>query len=511
MASLGLVAAAAVLLAAPAANADRLVESLGVGDSTFWPGAFVASARVHDPSACNVEGPCFDYPIRVREAGAKALRVALDSADETNGWQLRLLDPGGHEIASDTSYQSGGLGERNSIEVFARDPVPGVWTAEVIPQEVVGGDFRARAALTGPGGVTVPATPGATSTQRAKARAKKKRAASAWSRCRRHHSRRHCLRVQRRKKAKAKAKRAALATSAAAAPATGVHDVLPDIAADPPWHVTFEQPLPQVLTEGGNVTALGGVHNPVAQVGGQPVYTCLPEETVEQSGHRCLRFASGVGSLGPGLFEVYGAAAVPVAVSGGPLFQVVHRSDGSTTEREAGQFIFHQVHLHYHVLDLAEFPLYRVGAGHTLTPAGQGLKEGFCLGNSKIFDWHAFTQDQVDPNTIDNCEPSPHPNEESQLPDGSWRFYEGIANGWEDVYTWATSGQFVDFGANPDGEYLLRMIVNPQHKFLESNYDNNVAYTSFSVTGHDVRVIERGRGMDPWDPAKQVLDPVITK
>jgi Lysyl oxidase len=467
-----------------------------VGDTTFWPGAFVAAARVDDASACNVEGPCFAYELRVRDKGATALRVAIDSADESNGWGLRLLDPSGAVAGSDTTYQEGGIGERNSIEVWAHDPVPGVWTAQVIAQNVMNGDFRARAALIGPGGeVPVGAAP-------AVRRRAAKRRASAWRRCRRRHSRRHCLRRLRRTRHHHRSARLA------AAP---VHDVLPDIAADPPWHVTFEQPLPQVLTEGGNVTALAGVHNPTVQIGGQPVYTCLPEETVESAGHRCLRFSSGVGSLGPGRFEVYGASAIPVAVSGGPLFQVVHRSDGTTTEREAGQFVFHQVHLHYHVLDLAEFPLYRVGPGHTLTPAGQGLKEGFCLGNSKLFDWHSFAQDEVDPNTIDNCEPSPHPNEETQLPDGSWRFYEGIANGWEDVYTWATSGQFVDFAGNPDGEYLLRMVVNPQHAFLETDYGNNEAYTYFRVTGHDVHVLERGRGASPWDPDRQVLDPVITR
>jgi hypothetical protein len=290
-----------------------------------------------------------------------------------------------------------------------------------------------------------------------------------------------------------------------------VVDLLPDIAPDPPWHLTFAQPLPQVLTEGGNVTALGGLHNPVAQLAGEPVYACLPEETIEQGAHHCLRFSSGVAGIGRGEFEVYGSADTPVAVNGGPLYQVIQRSDGSNYSRPAGQFIFHHVHLHYHVLDLAEFPLYRVAPDHTLVPVGHGLKEGFCLGNLKIYDWSSFTQDEIDPNSIDNCQPSPHPNAETNLPDGTWRFYEGVSTGWEDVYTWATSGQFVDFNTNPDGYYLLQMIVNPHHVFLESNYGNNVAYTYFRVMGTDITVIERGRGSSPWDPNKSALDPVITQ
>jgi len=71
-----------------------------------------------------------------------------------------------------------------------------------------------------------------------------------------------------------------------------------------------------------------------------------------------------------------------------------------------------------------------------------------------MYDWHSFGQSEIDPKSIDNCEPTPQP-------DGSYRFYEGIANGWEDSYKWQTSGQFIDFGNDPDGYYLLRVVANP--------------------------------------------------
>jgi hypothetical protein len=150
-------------------------------------------------------------------------------------------------------------------------------------------------------------------------------------------------------------------------------------------------------------------------------------------------------------------------------------------------------------------------AHHRLVPAGKGLKEGFCLGNLKLYDWRSFAQDFVDPNTIDNCEPSANPSGIAQLGPDEWRFYEGIARGWEDVYTWATSGQYVDFGSNPDGTYVMQMLVNAHHSFLEDEYTNDVAYTYFAVRGNDVRVLERGRGTSPWDPHKVVLDPEITR
>ena len=95
----------------------------------------------------------------------------------------------------------------------------------------------------------------------------------------------------------------------------------PDLAADPPWHLTFRQPLPMAVVEGGNFTALAGAHNTDTTVAGQQTYGCLPEETVEQGAHRCLRFTSGFASLGPGKFEVYGSSTTPVATEGGPLYQ----------------------------------------------------------------------------------------------------------------------------------------------------------------------------------------------
>ena len=299
-------------------------------------------------------------------------------------------------------------------------------------------------------------------------------------------------------------KRVATCPAQTAAASTGVVDEPPNIAADPPWHLTFEQPPPMVVVEGGNFTALAGVHNPTMQAAGHALYNCLPEETAEQGAQRCLRFTSGFASLGPGPFEVYGSSATAASPTGGPLYQVIRRSNGTSYSRPAGSFVFHPIHAHYHVLGIAEFRFYRVNADHSLTEAGKVLKEGFCLGNIKMYDWHSFSQAEIDPRSVDNCEPSPQA-------DGSWRFYEGITAGWEDSYKWQTSGQFVDVGNDPNGYYLLRLVANPQHKLLETTYDDNTAYVYMQVDGNDVRVIERGHGESPWDPNKVVEDPVITR
>jgi hypothetical protein len=181
-------------------------------------------------------------------------------------------------------------------------------------------------------------------------------------------------------------------TCPVAAARSGVVDEPPNLAADPPWHPTFEQPPPMVVVESGNFAALAGVHNPTMQAGGHALYNCLPEETAEQGAQHCLRFTSGFASLGPGPFEVYGSSPTFASPAGGPLYQVVSRSDGTKYSRPAGSFVFHPVHAHYHVLGIAEFRFYRVNPDHSLTEAGKVLKEGFCLGNIKMYDWHSFGQ-----------------------------------------------------------------------------------------------------------------------
>ena len=54
--------------------------------------------------------------------------------------------------------------------------------------------------------------------------------------------------------------------------------------------------------------------------------------------------------------------------------------------------------------------------------------------------------------------------------------------------------------------------MNPYHyiKEADAGHDtNDVAYTYFRVTGNNIRVLERGHGYSPWDPHKQVENPVF--
>jgi hypothetical protein len=466
------------------AAGSQQVGSLGSGQSLFWSGTFVNNARVSDPSLCGAQGPCFDYTVNVRGAHATVLRVALRTADDSNGWQVELIDPSGQEVANGSTYTLDGVAEDFDVEVWAHKPAPGAWTVRVVPQNVVNGTFQMRAALDPV--VKWPSSDPMLQTTHS---------VHVVKTC-------HTTRKGGRKVQHCTSKRA---QSSRITARKGVYDIPPDLAADAPWHLTFDQPTPMVVVESGNFAAIAGLHNTNTSVAGQQTYDCLPEETIEQNAQRCLRFTSGFASLGPGKFEVYGSSSAPVAPNGGPLYQVVYRSNGTTYSRPAGSFAFHEIHAHYHVLGIAQFQIYRVAAPGKLVSAGTVLKEGFCLGDIKLYNWYSFGQIEINPNSSDNCEPAPQA-------DGSWRFYEGIDAGWEDSYKWQTSGQFVNFANNPDGQYVLRVTVNPYHYILEADAGqdtNDVAYTYFQVTGSDIHVLERGHGYSPWDPHKQVENPVF--
>ncbi|MDQ3940568.1 MAG: hypothetical protein M3238_04365, partial [Actinomycetota bacterium] len=77
--------------------------------------------------------------------------------------------------------------------------------------------------------------------------------------------------------------------------------------------------------------------------------------------------------------------------------------------------------------------------------------------------------------------------------------------GWADIYEWDRPGNYIDFALNEDGFYVVRMWADPVDGIVESNERDNTGYTYLKVTAGDVKLIEAGRGRDPWDPCKIVV------
>jgi hypothetical protein len=189
-----------------------------------------------------------------------------------------------------------------------------------------------------------------------------------------------------------------------------------------------------------------------------------------------------------------GQLASPIAH--GPMYQVIHYGDGTETRRAAGTYSFHWLHGHFHDDHILDYQLFKV-EGRDLVKVGAGTKSGFCPANQLFGDWRSFDQSPPDAfvgngdSGTGNCQ---------NFVDGVL----GLSPGWGDVYRWQRPGQYVDFGTNGDGLYVVRSTVDIENQILESNESDNSSYALIRVTGDAIQPIERGRGTGPFDPHKVV-------
>jgi len=229
--------------------------------------------------------------------------------------------------------------------------------------------------------------------------------------------------------------------------------------------------------------------NPPISAAGHGAASCTPDETIDDQAVRCLRFSFGLSNIGPGPFTIRGPGN---STTPQPLYQCVQRADGSVFSRPAGTQQFHQEHLHNHYQDLILVDLLKVTDPQTgtLQPSGAGRKLGYNPADQSIADWEAFNQEPGTGNSL-NCD------------GGGVRF--SLSIGWGDVYRYQRLGNFVNFGANTDGLYVVRLKIDPTNHVLEADETDNVGYTYIRVTLDQVEVLEYGRGQSPWDPNKEVL------
>lgn len=283
--------------------------------------------------------------------------------------------------------------------------------------------------------------------------------------------------------------RAALENSTAL---KGKMPLLPNLRSEPPHEFTFQQPTAHWLASGVQPS-----QNDV----------CTLDEEAEESAERCLRLWVGAQNVGIGRLELRFSPVVnPNAdLSTSPIFQKVTYADGTSIERPAGTFEYHKTHMHYHYTGFATLELYRVTDRRrgTLERAGDGRKSGFCLGDVKVAEWHRPMTEKPDSAQSDCASLSGAGGITGiAAPTGGWM---GISSGWTDVYSADAPGNYVEFGSNPDGLYVVRSIVDPGNNVLEVSDADNVGYALIRVTGEDVTLIERGLGSSPWDPRKRVL------
>ncbi|MDQ3986751.1 MAG: lysyl oxidase family protein [Actinomycetota bacterium] len=151
-------------------------------------------------------------------------------------------------------------------------------------------------------------------------------------------------------------------------------------------------------------------------------------------------------------------------------------------EEPSGCSHLHVEHNHWHFGDFARYVLLELGpggaVGEAVAPAGDKIS-------------HCVTDSAV---RRPNLPGSPKSSFYFGSPLGCGRDdISGISVGWVDRYTWRLEGQSIDITGVPDGDYCLRVKVDPSHRLLESRERNN---------GRSIKVTLSGNSVDyfPYEP-----------
>ena len=257
-------------------------------------------------------------------------------------------------------------------------------------------------------------------------------------------------------------------------------DMLPNLRLTPPFEFTFEAPA----------SLLG----PGVGVAGKAPVSCSPRETIDWQDVRCLRFSMGPQNVGDGLLEVhYEPTASPYEPV--PVTQMIQQTDGTPRPVSGGYAQYHASHAHYHHEGFGAVEIYRVTdekKGDTEL-VGASPKQGYCIAPYLIVDWMSFDNEPVKRSTCETRGYDAVPSEGAVM---------YLSKGWSDVYAWAIDNNYVDFGTNGDGLYVVKSEADPDDLILETNETDNSCYALISIEGDSIQVLERGYGEDPWDNHK---------
>lgn len=196
-----------------------------------------------------------------------------------------------------------------------------------------------------------------------------------------------------------------------------------------------------------------------------------------------LRFSTRSENLGDGPLEIVGGETGSGVQN---VYQHVYRSDGSSYDGFAGQFVWHPEHAHTHFGDYATYTLQPYGA-----PGGsarEGHKTSFCL---------------IDTDLIDGSLPGSPGSPQYTICDTN---IQGISVGWGDTYGHYLADQDIDITGLASGDYELKIEVDPKNRILETDDTDNVSliYVNLDFNNNVATVIN-----EPGGPGEPPPSPVV--
>lgn len=183
-----------------------------------------------------------------------------------------------------------------------------------------------------------------------------------------------------------------------------------------------------------------------------------------------IRFSNGTANIGRGpLFLHPGAAQGNAQI----VNQRIFLSQGGFRDREAGVFLYHPTHNHFHFGAWAQYSIRAVLPGDAVGPVLRlGGKTSFCLLDSTRYTGPEPLLAPEAARTFTTC------NDDAQ----------GIGVGWEDLYARTLPDQWIDITGLAPGEYWLESVVDPENHVEEVNESNNVAYYKLTIAPGELPV-----------------------
>ncbi len=221
------------------------------------------------------------------------------------------------------------------------------------------------------------------------------------------------------------------------------------------------------LSVAGLVVMFGGHLHAASQL--VPNLKALPASNIRLENTlvgTSLRFSTTAWNNGAGPLELF---AGDVISNGQDVFQRVYNDDGTNTEYKAGTFTWHVAHNHFHFDDYAAYTL------QPITANGQenrvGSKMTFCV------------MDTTRMNT--KLPGAPKQAVYSSCGDQ----VQGMSVGWGDTYGYQLDGQSIDITGLPDGDYRLKIEIDPKGHIFETDELDNVSTVDIRLANGTVSVI----------------------
>jgi hypothetical protein len=193
---------------------------------------------------------------------------------------------------------------------------------------------------------------------------------------------------------------------------------------------------------------------------------------LDGDGNRQLRYTHITADVGPGEFEIDPHYNAKTGVS--TFTQALHRQNGTVASRLPLATYGTWEPPEDYRFPLSSFTLNDVGPGGTVgAVVAVSPKVDYCMtGDVQVPDYPNPPAHSAIPN--DDCDDPTKPL--------------GWSAGWGDEYDQTDAGQPISLVGVPDGTYILRATVDPQHVLHEVTTTNDVTDTTLTIAGNDVTV-----------------------